>query len=201
MQAYVDYARLNNLTSHILASSNSVFVLEISGKNAHIFDNEAGKHVVQRVPPTESKGRRHTSVISVSVQKIPSEILDISEDSIRIDRQKTKIKAGGMNTNKVESSIRAVHEETGVAVRIDGRDQHRNKAKAIKLLKTKVKKAEEEKQKANQDLEKAEMLGGGSRSDKIRTYNFINSFVTDHRTGTKTSKIRDVMRGHFELLR
>jgi peptide chain release factor 1 len=165
------------------------------------FRHESGKHVVQRIPPTESKGRRHTSVVAVAVMPLSQQTdaaLPAAEIEITTQRGHGK---GGQHQNKVESAVRAVHKPTGISVFINGRDQYRNKQLALEILQARV--AEQKRQLAQHvhNQLKVEQLGYGSRSGKIRTYNFISSIVIDHRTGNKTHKIEEVMKGRFDLLR
>ncbi|HEY9718463.1 MAG TPA: peptide chain release factor-like protein, partial [Trichormus sp.] len=154
-----------------------------------------------RIPPTESKGRRHTSVVAVAVMPLSQQAdaaLPAAEIEITTQRGHGK---GGQHQNKVESAVRAVHKPTGISVFINGRDQYRNKQLALEILQARV--AEQKRQLAQHQRNqlKVEQLGYGSRSGKIRTYNFISSIVIDHCTGNKTHKIEEVMKGRFDLLR
>lgn len=200
--AYVKYAERNGLNVEILNDENGHIVAQVKGTNAgQYFRNETGKHIVQRVPPTESKGRRQTSVISVAVLPLPPEnkYKPLPDNELDIIAQ-CGSGPGGQHQNKSATTIRMKHLPTGLSVHIVGRSQLANKKEALKILTTKVneKFITDETEKHNYLRRKT--LGDGARGDKIRTYNFIDSRATDHRFNIKTGNIKGVMRGDFTLL-
>lgn len=190
------------LEANLLHSSFGHKIVQISGPNAvKAFENETGKHIVQRIPPTETKGRKQTSVISVAVLSLPPERdikpLNMNEVEITFMRGTGP---GGQNKNKVESCCRAKHKPTGLQVVIDARDQGQNKKDALRILTVRVNEREIEKKEAEYGAERRARLGNGSRGEKRRTYNFLESRVADHILGTKTSNVKEVMKGNFGLL-
>jgi peptide chain release factor 1 len=202
MAAYLRYARDSGFSSEIVYESDSAWSLKISGKNCwEFFRNESGKHIVQRIPPTESRGRRHTSTVSVAVLPLVQQHAanDVPAQEIEIITQRGHGK-GGQHQNKVESAVRAIHKPTGISVFINGRDQHRNKELALEILKARLVERKREAVHAEHNRDKSAQIGFGHRSGKIRTYNFINSYVLDHRTGRRTHRIEEVMKGKFDLL-
>lgn len=165
-----------------------------------MFENEPGKHVVQRVPPTESKGRFHTSIVSVAVLPLyKEEKLLLKEEELEIKTQRGHGK-GGQHQNKTDSAVRAKHIATGLHVFINGRDQSQNKREAIQILTAKVSQFYRQQQRDQYDSNRKIQLDGGGRANKIRTYNFKDSRVVDHRLSRKTSQLKQVMKGHFDLL-
>lgn len=202
MAAYVRYAQSLGLACEIVYDSDSSWSLKITGEKCRAaFEGESGKHVVQRVPPTESRGRRHTSTVSVAVLSLmPTLDSQLSMEEVEVTTQRGHGK-GGQHQNKVSSAVRAVHKPTGISVFINGRDQYQNRQLALEILEARV--AEQKRQAIHQEHNRAkvEQLGFGTRSGKIRTYNFIGRFVLDHRTGRKTHRIEEVMKGKFELIR
>ncbi len=200
--AYLKYSKSKKLQVELVDVTDSKVVAEITGKRAwKSFEHEAGKHVVQRVPPSESGGRRHTSVVCVAVMPLrePKQYspLDLKDINMTFARGQGP---GGQKRNVTASAVRVVHTPTKIQVVIDGRDQHKNRREALRILTARVREQEwSEKDKSYNEKRKAQMDGGG-RGNKIRTYNFIDKFVIDHRTGKETRKIKKVMKGHFELV-
>ena len=202
LAAYAKYAKSLNLRAELLHSSFGHKIVQISGLDAvKAFENETGKHIVQRIPPTESKGRRQTSVISVAVLSLPPEKdekpLNINEVEITTQRGHGK---GGQHQNKTDSAVRMSHKPTGFKVFINGRDQHSNKRDALRILTARVNEHYNEKNDAEYGKLRKTHLGDGGRGDKRRTYNFLESRCVDHILGTKTSNMKEIMKGNFGLL-
>jgi len=194
----------NKVKTELLSSSDGHIVAKFIGKKAgQLFKNESGKHCVQRVPPTESNGRRHTSIISVAVLPFNDGYQQLKESEIQCSSS-TKTQGGsgpgGQHQNKRDCAVRMVHKATKISVFINGRSQHANKQEALKILSAKVNAFYKETNDKKQRKEIKKQLAGGGRSDKIRTYNFINSRVVDHKLGLKTGRIKDIMKGKFEFL-
>lgn len=161
---------------------------------------EGGTHRVQRVPETETQGRVHTSAITVAVLREPSEEVDIKidEKDLRIDTYRSS-GAGGQHVNTTDSAVRITHIPTGVAVYCQQeRSQHKNREKAMRLLKAKL--AEEERLRRERELasNRASQVGTGDRSERIRTYNFAQNRVTDHRINLTLYKLDRVMEGDLD---
>ncbi|KTC87200.1 peptide chain release factor 1 [Legionella brunensis] len=160
---------------------------------------ESGAHRVQRVPETESQGRVHTSACTVAVLPEVEEIddIEISSDELRIDTYRSS-GAGGQHVNKTDSAIRITHLPTGIVVECqDERSQHKNRAKAMALLKTRLLDAEQSKQRQQQAETRKSLVGTGDRSERIRTYNFPQGRLTDHRINLTLYQLTDVMEGHL----
>ena len=173
------------------------FVVEGAGAYSRL-KFEAGGHRVQRVPETESGGRIHTSAATVAVLPEAEEVeFDINPNDLQIDTYRSS-GAGGQHVNKTESAIRITHIPTGVVVECqDERSQYKNKDKAMKILRSKLYEAEQAKQAAAIAAERKSQVGSGDRSDRVRTYNFPQNRVTDHRlTGdVRNFNISSVMNG------
>lgn len=161
---------------------------------------ESGAHRVQRVPETESQGRIHTSACTVAVMPEADEMeeVNINKADLRIDTFRAS-GAGGQHVNKTDSAIRITHVPTGVVVECqDERSQHKNRAKAMSLLASRLSMAQEEKAAAEQASARKSLVGSGDRSERIRTYNFPQGRVTDHRINLTLYKLDEVMQGSLE---
>lgn len=163
---------------------------------------ESGAHRVQRVPETESQGRVHTSACTVAILPEVEEIdeIPINSDDLRIDTYRSS-GAGGQHVNKTDSAIRITHIPTGVVVECqDERSQHKNRAKAMALLKTRLLNAEQTKQRQEQAQTRKSLVGSGDRSERIRTYNFPQGRLTDHRINLTIYQLNDVMSGDISMV-
>ncbi|MDP3558901.1 MAG: peptide chain release factor 1 [Legionellaceae bacterium] len=163
---------------------------------------ESGTHRVQRVPLTESQGRIHTSACTVAVLPEIDEINDIqiNPEDLRIDTYRSS-GAGGQHVNKTDSAIRITHIPTGVVVECqDERSQHKNRAKAMALLKSRLLHSEQEKQAQAQAQTRKLMVGSGDRSERIRTYNYPQGRLTDHRINLTLYQLTDIVEGNLSAV-
>jgi len=161
---------------------------------------ESGTHRVQRVPETESQGRVHTSAATIAIIPEPDamEEITINKNDLRIDTYRAS-GAGGQHVNKTDSAVRLTHLPTGVVVECqDERSQHKNKARAMSLLQARLVSAEEEKQHAEQAETRKSLVGSGDRSERIRTYNFPQGRVSDHRINLTLYKLDEFMNGELD---
>jgi len=166
------------------------------------FKYERGVHRVQRVPTTESQGRIHTSTVTVAVMPEAEEVdIEIDPADLRIDVMRAG-GPGGQSVNTTDSAVRITHGPTGLVVQCqDEKSQHKNKAKAMKVLRSRLYELEEERLAAERSEARRAQVGTGERSEKIRTYNFPQNRVTDHRAGITLHKLDHVMEGELaELL-
>lgn len=177
------------------------FVMVMSGQNVYrLLRHEGGTHRVQRVPETEAQGRVHTSAITVAVLLEPDEDTDvhIEEKDLRVDTFRSS-GAGGQHVNTTDSAVRLTHIPTGVVVECQQeRSQHKNKAQALRLLKAKILEAERRKKQEEISENRALQVGSGDRSERIRTYNFPQNRVTDHRINMTKYNLDYVMEGDLE---
>jgi len=177
-------------------------IVSVTGKDIYgALKYESGVHRVQRVPETETQGRVHTSAASVAVLPEADEVdIDINPSDLKIDVFRSG-GAGGQNVNKVETAIRITHIPTGVVVQCqDERSQLKNKQKAMKVLRSRLLEAEIERHDREVSTKRKLMVGSGDRSDKIRTYNFPQNRLTDHRIGLTMYNLSQVMEGDLDEL-
>src|SRR6202020_1807262 len=163
---------------------------------------ESGAHRVQRVPATEAQGRIHTSACTVAILPEIDEVesVDINPADLRTDTYRSS-GAGGQHVNKTDSAVRITHIPTGIVVECqEERSQHKNRSKAMALLKARLLAAEQEKQQSAQAQSRRLQVGTGDRSERIRTYNFPQGRVTDHRINLTLYKLDDVMNGNLDEL-
>jgi peptide chain release factor 1 len=161
---------------------------------------EAGTHRVQRVPATEAQGRIHTSACTVAILPELAEVenVDLNPADLRIDTFRSS-GAGGQHVNKTDSAIRITHLPSGIVVECqDERSQHKNRSRALSLLKARLMAAEQEKRDQAEAQSRKSQVGSGDRSERIRTYNFPQGRVTDHRINLTLYKLADVMNGDLE---
>ena len=173
-------------------------VLRVEGAQAYgTLRFESGGHRVQRVPATESQGRIHTSACTVAVMPEPDEAAEVTLNpaELRIDTFRAS-GAGGQHVNKTDSAIRITHLPTGLVAECqDDRSQHRNKAKAMAVLAARLREKERSERAAQEAATRKGLIGSGDRSDRIRTYNFPQGRITDHRINLTLYKLGQVMEG------
>ena len=203
LSMYQKYADINAWNFEILSISETGLkgvkevVCNISGKN--VFSKlkfESGVHRVQRVPTTESSGRVHTSAATVAVLPEAEEIdIDLEEKDLRIDVFRSS-GPGGQSVNTTDSAVRITHIPTGIVVsQQDEKSQHKNRAKAMKILQSRLYEAERQKQQDERSSTRKDQVGSGDRSERIRTYNFPQGRVTDHRINLTLHKLEKILSG------
>lgn len=204
---YLRYAESARFKTEIMSESPGEHggykevILRIMGQGAYSrLKFESGVHRVQRVPETEAQGRVHTSTCTVAVLPELAEIesIDISPADLRIDTFRAS-GAGGQHVQKTDSAIRITHLPTGIVIECqDERSQHKNRARAMSLLKSKILNAEREKQQKEQAETRRNLVGTGDRSERIRTYNFPQGRLTDHRINLTLYQLPQIMEGYLD---
>jgi len=204
---YARYAENNGFTVEIVSESPGEhggykeIISRIGGRAAYSrFKFESGTHRVQRVPATEAQGRIHTSACTVAILPEIDEVdtVDINPADLRVDTYRSS-GAGGQHVNKTDSAIRITHMPSGIVVECqDERSQHKNRSRAMALLKARLLSAEQEKQRSEQAQSRKLQVGSGDRSERIRTYNFPQGRVTDHRINLTLYTLQKVMEGRLD---
>jgi peptide chain release factor 1 len=203
LRMYQRYAQVQGWKTELMSISQSDLggikdaVLEVEGRGAYAkLKFESGVHRVQRVPVTEASGRIHTSAATVAVLPEAEDVdVEINEKDLRIDVYRAQ-GAGGQHVNKTESAVRITHLPTGIAVaQQTEKSQHKNKAQAMKLLKAKLYEIQRERQESARASERKSLVGSGDRSERIRTYNFPQGRVTDHRINLTLYKLDRILSG------
>ena len=177
-------------------------VAEISGEEVYsVLKNESGVHRVQRVPKTERGGRIHTSTATVAVlPNVSSKEVEINPNDLKFDTFRSS-GHGGQNVQKVETAVRITHLPTGLAVACqDERSQAQNREKALEVLRSKIYQMMREQQKSSVDQLRREQVGSAERSEKIRTWNFPQDRITDHRFGATVGNLEAVLEGNLDSL-
>ena len=203
LKMYTRYGQLQGWKTELLSLSESELggvkeaVLAVEGSGAFAkLKFESGGHRVQRVPVTEGGGRIHTSAATVAVLPEPEDVdIDLNEKDLRIDVYRAS-GAGGQHVNKTESAVRITHIPTGIVVAMqEEKSQHKNKAKAMKILRARMFEAERERQDNARAAERKGLVGSGDRSERIRTYNFPQGRLTDHRINLTLYKLDRIITG------
>lgn len=205
-EMYLRYAERTGLKAEVLSSDaspkggvNEVMLL-VKGRDAwaHL-KHEGGPHRVQRVPVTESQGRVHTSSATVTVLPEAQEVeVQIEEKDLRVDVYRST-GPGGQSVNTTDSAVRVTHLPTGIVVSMqDEKSQIQNRAKAMQVLRARLLKAEQDRQTAELSTARRSQVGGGGRSEKIRTYNYKDNRVTDHRIGLTLHNLDKVLMGELD---
>ncbi|OPX36801.1 MAG: peptide chain release factor 1 [Thermoplasmata archaeon] len=205
---YCHYAELKSWKTEILSQNSTGIggfkevIILVSGERVYSrLKYECGVHRVQRVPETETQGRIHTSAVTVAVLPEAEEIdVEINPDDLRIDVYRSS-GHGGQHVNTTDSAVRITHLPTGLVVTCqDEKSQHKNKAKAMKVLLSRLLDLEQSQQDSKISEERRNMVGSGDRSERIRTYNYPQGRVTDHRIGLTLYKLEDVLQGQLDLV-
>ncbi len=209
LRMYTRYAELRGWKTEIISASYSDLegykevIVRIIGHGAYSrLKFESGVHRVQRVPETESQGRIHTSACTVAVLPEADEISDIEVDAndLRVDTFRAS-GAGGQHVNKTDSAIRITHLPTGIVVECqEERSQHKNRARALALLQAKLTNAERDRQAGEIAESRRNLVGSGDRSERIRTYNFPQGRVTDHRVNLTLYQLEEFMQGNLDMV-
>jgi peptide chain release factor 1 len=206
---YSRYAESHGLTVEVLSENRGEhggyreIISRVAGRSVFArLKFESGTHRVQRVPATEAQGRIHTSACTVAILPEIDEVesVDVNPADLRVDTYRSS-GAGGQHVNKTDSAVRITHLPSGIVVECqDERSQHKNRSRAMALLKARLLAAEQERQQSAQAQTRKLQVGSGDRSERIRTYNFPQGRVTDHRINLTLYKLADVMEGDLDEL-
>ncbi len=206
---YMRYAEQQRWQVEILSESvgehggYKEIIIRVIGQNVYSqLKFESGGHRVQRVPETEAQGRIHTSACTVAVMPEIEEVdaIEINSNDLRVDTYRAS-GAGGQHVNKTDSAIRITHLPSGIVVECqDERSQHKNRARAMSLLQSRLLRIERDRQAAEQAATRRNLVGSGDRSERIRTYNFPQNRITDHRINLTLYKLEEILEGHLEYL-
>ena len=209
LRMYLRYAERNRWQVEMMSASESDLggykevIVRIAGEAAYSkLKFESGGHRVQRVPATETQGRIHTSACTVAVMPEADEIgeVEINPADLRIDTFRAS-GAGGQHINKTDSAVRVTHLPTGIVVECqDDRSQHKNKDRALKVLAARIKDKQSQEQHAKEAATRKSLIGSGDRSERIRTYNFPQGRMTDHRINLTLYKLEYIMDGDLDKL-
>jgi len=204
---YLRYCERRGWKPEIISESNSELggykevVIKVDGDHVYgALKFESGGHRVQRVPVTETQGRIHTSACTVAVLAEPdeAEAIKINPSDLRIDTYRAS-GAGGQHINKTDSAVRITHLPTGIVAECqDGRSQHSNKAQALKVLTARIQEKDRSERAAKDAAERKSLVGSGDRSDRIRTYNFPQGRLTDHRINLTLYKLLSILEGDLD---
>ena len=188
-------------TSHGTQGGFKEVIFELKGSDVFgLMKYESGVHRVQRVPATESQGRIHTSACTVAVLPEPDEIeaVEINNADLRVDTYRAS-GAGGQHVNKTDSAVRLTHLPTGIVVECqDERSQHKNRARAMSLLQARLLDVQQQEQQSEQAAKRKLLVGSGDRSERIRTYNYPQGRVTDHRINLTLYKLDEILEGSLD---
>ncbi|SMP73122.1 peptide chain release factor 1 [Desulfonatronum lacustre] len=205
---YMRYAERVGLRTELIQASESgtggfkEVIAAISGDKVYSrLKHESGVHRVQRVPATESQGRIHTSAVTVAILPEAEEVdVHIDPSDVRVDVYRSS-GPGGQSVNTTDSAVRVTHIPTGLVVICqDEKSQHKNRAKAMKVLRSRLLKAKQDEQKASYDQNRKNQVGSGDRSERIRTYNFPQGRITDHRINLTLYRLESVLEGEMDEL-
>ncbi|OQW90597.1 MAG: peptide chain release factor 1 [Beggiatoa sp. IS2] len=206
---YMRYAEQHQWQVEILNENEGEYggykevILRIIGQNVYSYLKfESGGHRVQRVPETEAQGRIHTSTCTIAVLPEVQSVneIEINPSDLKVDTFRAS-GAGGQHVNKTDSAIRITHFPSGIVVECqDERSQHKNRARAMSLLQSRLLKIERERQETERAETRRNLVGSGERSERIRTYNFPQGRVTDHRINLTLYKLESILEGHLDIL-